>query len=99
MPIPLYLWKVVQYTNGNENKAMAFVVNNDPYVKREFLCLHKQGGHDVCSTYGWPKFVAVAEGAKRKTMYCCTLEELRKKVPYVPDLGDVEPLVNPVIEF
>lgn len=76
---------------------MAFVVINDPYTKNGFLCPHMRNGQEICSTYGWPRFSKAKEDRKRKIMHCCTLDELRKKVPYVPDLGNVEPLQNPGI--
>ncbi|XP_076028810.1 salivary endonuclease-like [Oratosquilla oratoria] len=82
VPVPKLMWKVVHHPEWNE--ALAIVGLNNPYATKlnpeDRLC------DDVCSHIEWLKDLDLND-FKKGYMYCCSVQDLRKSVPDVPDLG------------
>ncbi|ODM90874.1 hypothetical protein Ocin01_15809, partial [Orchesella cincta] len=79
LPVPRLVWKVVHDPVGNS--AVAFVQVNNAWVQKhnDILC------NDLCNNLAWIRssdFNVVRKGFT----YCCDVTELRKSIPYVPDI-------------
>lgn len=79
VPAPEYYWKVVH--DKAEGKAMAFVGWNNVFSSKQspkLLC------ENVCSQ--WSEVDWDIENVDGGYMYCCRVQDLRKAIPYVPDI-------------
>ncbi|XP_011148137.2 uncharacterized protein LOC105188409 [Harpegnathos saltator] len=80
LPVPKYFWKVIY--DPKSKKGTAFVGLNDPFIQSRytnmFLCL------DVTKEITWLKWDP--NNVTAGISYACTINELRKKIPEIPDL-------------
>lgn len=77
--VPEIYWKVL-YHEESKN-AIAFIGHNNPYeedVTKNIVC------KNICDKINWLNWNA--ESVKEGYSYCCTVEDLRKTVTYLPPL-------------
>ncbi|XP_059098835.1 uncharacterized protein LOC131892971 [Tigriopus californicus] len=79
LPIPKYFWKVIH--NPLTSEAVAFVGVNDAHLtsKPSRIC------SNVCDQIAWADWDM--DNLESGYMYCCTVEDLKTTVDYVPDLS------------
>lgn len=79
LPVPKYFWKVIH--NPTTNEAVAFVGVNDAHLtsKPSRIC------SNVCDQIVWADWDM--DNLESGYMYCCTVEDLKSTVDYVPDLA------------
>ncbi|KAK4317842.1 hypothetical protein Pmani_011081 [Petrolisthes manimaculis] len=87
VPAPAVTWKVVH--DEKTGRAVAIIGVNNPHITSvpDTIC------PNICTSLEWVTF-AVTELEDGYT-YCCTVDDLRKAVPYVPDIGTVKLLASP----
>lgn len=89
VPVPKYYWKVVH--EPTTRAAVAFVGFNNPHMgpvkDEDIFC------KDVCHKV--PAFISEEYRTSIESgyMFCCTLSDLKKAIPYAPNLGRVKLLV------
>lgn len=80
IPVPKYYWKLIH--DPASGTATAVLGINNPHLDRivpaDILC------PDVCNQIPWInwKLTDISKGY----MFCCTAEELRKAIPFAPDV-------------
>ncbi|KAI9550132.1 hypothetical protein GHT06_020089 [Daphnia sinensis] len=80
IPVPKYYWKLIHHPDSGTATAVLGI--NNPHLDRvvpaDILC------PDVCNRIPWMnwKLNDISKGY----MFCCTAEELRKAIPFAPDL-------------
>eukprot|EP00092_Neocalanus_flemingeri_P008407 GFUD01009063.1.p1 GENE.GFUD01009063.1~~GFUD01009063.1.p1 ORF type:complete len:458 (-),score=83.36 GFUD01009063.1:40-1413(-) len=79
IPVPEYYWKLVQ--DPQTNKAAVFIGLNNPHTRTAptELCTNR------CGDMAWVDWDV--EDLSAGYMYCCTLQEARKHLPEIPELG------------
>lgn len=80
IPVPKYYWKLI-HDPASETATAVLGINNphlDRIVPADILC------PDVCNRIPWInwKLTDISKGY----MFCCTAEELRKAIPFAPDV-------------
>ncbi|XP_046667879.1 uncharacterized protein LOC124359297 isoform X2 [Homalodisca vitripennis] len=75
LPVPAYLWKLV--FSPKNNTCIAFVISNNPFEasRTEPFC------QDICHEHNWPEDYIYEW---RGRMFCCSADELRTVIPYIP---------------
>lgn len=80
LPVPLYYWKVIH--ESNSDTATAVIGVNNPHLERispeDIIC------PNVCHKIPWInwKLTDISKGY----MFCCTVKDLHKVIPYAPNL-------------
>ncbi|CAG9128734.1 unnamed protein product [Plutella xylostella] len=82
IPVPLYFYKVVY--EPKLKKGIAFVGINNPYLtigeaKKIFFCQDQCHGSYNVSWLSWHP-----DSSREGYTFCCTVEDFRKTVPYLP---------------
>ena len=87
VPVPKYFWKIVH--NPVSNRAVAFVGINNPHLTTvpptDVIC------PDICHEIPWVKWNR--QSVQSGYMFCCTVAELNRAVPFCPKLGKLDLLV------
>ncbi|XP_064087757.1 uncharacterized protein LOC135202338 [Macrobrachium nipponense] len=89
IPVPALMWKVVH--DPTSKTAIAIVVVND--VKgfgagsNPSIDLHEPPCSDLCSRVTWVDWDT--SDLSSGLTFCCSVPEIRKKIPVVPNLGSV----------
>ncbi|XP_044757423.1 uncharacterized protein LOC123315667 [Coccinella septempunctata] len=87
VPIPKFFWKIVY--DPVIQKGVAFVGTNNPFLKKDgiyFIC------PDIMTSINWIKLNN--KNVTTGFIYACNVDDLRKKVTYIPKLQIIGPLVE-----
>jgi len=81
IPVPEFYWKIVH--DGQEDEAIVFVGLNDPHFEGDAE-VEAQICPNVCEDYLW--LFSFRTQAEKGFLYCCTYQDFKQAVPWVPDL-------------
>ncbi|XP_058465008.1 uncharacterized protein LOC131438770 [Malaya genurostris] len=82
---PKWFWKVLFHAASNS--AIALITLNNPYASSgEYLC------NDVCNRYGWGQ--KEFQDLRKGFTYCCTVQELRKAIKFIPTKADASNILR-----
>ncbi|KAK2709941.1 uncharacterized protein LOC136027441 [Artemia franciscana] len=85
IPVPKFFWKVIH--DPSTKKALAIISINNPFLttlpNNYILC------KDVCSSISWIPKDSLKSLSSSGYIYCCSVDDLRKSIPDIPNIGNV----------
>jgi len=90
IPAPLYYWKIV--TRQDTGNSIVFVGINNPYMQR--VTRSKVFCPDISSSSGWGEVLQDRTSVLSGYTFCCSVEEFKKTVPWVPVSEHTDVLVR-----
>lgn len=86
IPVAKWVWKIVK--DPNENKAIALVISNNPFMRVPRIC------GEAHNTYGWNQ--EGFDNFTRGEVSICTVQQLRSVVGYIPQAAEAHGVLENV---
>lgn len=94
IPVPEFFWKIVY--NPSVDEAIVFVGLNNPHLQGDPK-VEAQICPDVCASAKW--FLFYKDKVDKGFSYCCSYQDFKGVIDWIPDLGDPKLLENIVIPY